>query len=113
MEDRDGEAANDAESWATVEKRITDAVFALDTDWRFTHADDRAVELFDLGDRDVIGRSIWLILPELAGSGFQDRCLEALETDQRVRVEPVVPVDRSAVLDADLPRRRRRDRLCL
>jgi PAS domain S-box-containing protein len=94
MEDRDVEAANDGESRATVKDRITDAVFALDSDWQFTYVDDRAVELFDLGDRDVIGRSIWLILPELAGSGFQDRCLEAMEADRRVHVEQAFPTIR-------------------
>ena len=91
MEDREVGRPNGAESGDAVRDRITDAVFALDTDWQFTYLDDRAAETFDLTDRDVIGRSIWLLLPELAGSEFQDRCLEALEEDRRVRVEQSFP----------------------
>ncbi|MBP1986508.1 GAF domain-containing protein [Halolamina salifodinae] len=85
----DGGTQGDAETVARV--RITDATFSLDTDWQFTYVDDRARELFGLEDRDVVGRSIWLIVPELAGSAFQDRCAEAMGRGRSLRVEQPVP----------------------
>lgn len=82
-------AAGDAETVARA--RITDATFSLDADWQFTFVDDRTRELFGLGDRDVVGRSVWIIVPELAGSAFQDRCAEAMEESHSMRIEQPIP----------------------
>ncbi|QKY19508.1 GAF domain-containing protein [Halolamina sp. CBA1230] len=87
MDSRGGDGGNDTGPPTVVHGRITDAVFALDPDWQFTYVDDATAAAFDLEDRNVIGRSIWVVLPELAGAGFQDRCLEAIEREQPVRVE--------------------------
>ncbi|GAB7093211.1 hypothetical protein JCM30237_03630 [Halolamina litorea] len=89
MEDRADTSEGGPE--AAAHDRITDAVFALDTDWTFTYLNDRAEEAFDLDGRSVVGRSIWLILPELAGSGLQNRCLEAIDRGRPARIEQPIP----------------------
>ncbi len=70
---------------------ITDAVFALDPDWRFTFVNERAERAFDLEDVEVIDRSIWEVLPEWATSEFRARCQAAFEDGTPTQFEQPAP----------------------
>ena len=72
--------------------RMTDAMFALDDDWRFTYLNDagRAVireAATAAPDGELLGRRIWDVIPELVDTEFYDRYLEAMETQESVEFE--------------------------
>ncbi|WP_459881169.1 PAS domain-containing sensor histidine kinase [Halorubrum gandharaense] len=46
--------------------RVTDAFFALDEEYRFTHVNDRAEELLQASEAELIGETIWTQYPEAA-----------------------------------------------
>ena len=64
---------------------ITDAIFVLDTDWRFTHLNDRAEEIFERTEAEVIGENVWDVFPEAVDTTFQQQYEKAM--DQRIPVE--------------------------
>ncbi|RQG96924.1 GAF domain-containing protein, partial [Natrarchaeobius oligotrophus] len=68
-------------------ERVTDAFFALDTEWRFTYLNDQAVEDVDLDRSDLLGRSILEVFPTLEDSVFHRESVEALETQTHRTVE--------------------------
>ncbi|WIV67510.1 PAS domain-containing sensor histidine kinase [Natrialbaceae archaeon AArc-T1-2] len=64
--------------------RITDAFFALDTDWRFTYLNERAEGLFKRSCGELIGRVMWDAFPETVETQFPDGFHHAM--DQQVAV---------------------------
>jgi PAS domain S-box-containing protein len=50
---------------------ITDAFFAIDTEWRFTYVNKQAEQLLDREPGDLIGQVIWEVYPGLIGSQFE------------------------------------------
>lgn len=52
-----------------VLERTTDAVFVLDSEWRFTYLNPNASELIAEG-RDLTGKNIWAEFPQAVGSDF-------------------------------------------
>ena len=64
---------------------ITDAIFVLDTDWRFTHLNGRAEEIFERTEAEVIGENVWDVFPEAVDTTFQQQYEKAM--DQRIPVE--------------------------
>jgi len=46
--------------------RVTDAFYALDEDFRFTHVNDRAEELLQAGEQELLGEMLWEQYPEAA-----------------------------------------------
>lgn len=71
----------------TTLERVSDAVIALDNDWRYTYLNDAAL-LQHPGGRDAtLGRVIWDIHPELKDSLFWEKYHEALETKRAMEIE--------------------------
>ncbi len=62
--------------------RISDAFFAVDEEWRFTHLNDSAAEIVQQSREELLGRSIWEVFP---GEGVYRERFEAAMADQ----EPV------------------------
>jgi PAS domain S-box-containing protein len=46
--------------------RITDAFYALDEEFRFTHVNDRAEELLEASEEELLGEVVWDAFPEAA-----------------------------------------------
>ncbi|WP_222919163.1 PAS domain S-box protein [Natrinema sp. SYSU A 869] len=67
--------------------RVSDAFYALDDDWRFTHVNDRAKELLGYADEDLVGKNIWETFPSGTRSDLIDHYREAMETQQSVSWE--------------------------
>ncbi len=74
-----------------VYERITDAFFAVDTDWRFTHLNDQAERLLGRTADDLRGRSIWAAFPETVGSTFESEYRRAMQTQESVSFEEYYP----------------------
>ncbi|ELY99048.1 PAS/PAC sensor protein [Natrialba chahannaoensis JCM 10990] len=62
-----------------VVDRITDAFFALDTDFRFTYLNDRAETLLERSRADLIGRVMWDEFPQTVETQFPDGFHRAME----------------------------------
>jgi PAS domain S-box-containing protein len=73
--------------------RMTDAFFAVDADWRFTYLNERGREIVcdaagvDHTIDELVGTSIWELLPELETTEFGDYYHEAMETQEPVTFE--------------------------
>ena len=72
-------------------ERVTDAFFALDTDWDFTFVNERAEELIDKPVEELVGASIWETYPEAVGTTFETEYRRAMETQQSVNFEEYFP----------------------
>ena len=51
-------------------ENITDAFFALDTDWQFIYINNQAEALWGRPRADLLGRNVWTEFPEAVGSAF-------------------------------------------
>ncbi len=85
----EAEAAR-AEVVATLE-RITEGFFALDREWRFTYVNRRAELLLCRPAAELLGRSIWEVFPEGAGSPFARQYQQAVTTGRAVAFEAYSP----------------------
>lgn len=59
--------------------RITDAFVSLDEDWRVTHLNSAAEELFGRQEAELTGEVFWVAFPDAIGTQFQDRLEAAIE----------------------------------
>ncbi len=70
-----------------VYERVTDAFFALDTDWRFTFLNGRAEELLNRTEDDLLGRLVWDEFPDALNSQFEDEYRQAMKTQEPTTFE--------------------------
>ncbi len=71
----------------TVYDRVTDAFFALDTDWRFTFVNAHGEELLDRPEPDLLGNVVWDEFPESVNSMFEKEYREAMKTQESTTFE--------------------------
>ena len=67
--------------------RMTEAFFAVDTDWRVTHVNDHAAELLGIDEATALGQDLAALFPEGVGSTFADRYGEAMQTGEPTTFE--------------------------
>ncbi|NHN42753.1 PAS domain-containing protein [Halorubellus sp. JP-L1] len=67
--------------------RISDAFYALDEEWRFTHLNDSAAELMQQSREDLLGHTLWEVFPDAEGNVFWEKFREAMETQESVAFE--------------------------
>jgi PAS domain S-box-containing protein len=86
---RTEEALRDANFRTTTTlESITDAFFALDTNWRFTYLNRRAEQLLDQRASNLLGRSYWEAFPEEhARSPFEEHHRRAVREQAPVSFE--------------------------
>ena len=82
---------SDQSSPEEVLERVSDAVFELDEDWRFTYCNDQAETLFQRDRADLLGEAIWKEFPRLTDSPFQWEHEHAMETQEAVTFETHSP----------------------
>lgn len=56
--------------FAKILNRVSDAVVALDNDWRYTFVNQQAAALFGRVPEDLLGKHIWTEFPEGVGQTF-------------------------------------------
>jgi PAS domain S-box-containing protein len=55
---------------AAILESITDAFFALNTDWQFTYVNRQAEKVLGQVRGDMLGKTVWSVYPGVAGSEF-------------------------------------------
>jgi nitrogen-specific signal transduction histidine kinase len=87
-DERDGHVSDGTPE--RVLDRLTDGVFGLDTDWRFTYLNEtaRAIVSDAAGESftaaELRGRNLWELLPEAVGTTFESKYREAVRTGEQV-----------------------------
>lgn len=67
--------------------RISDAFFAVDTDWRFTYVNEHAEEMLGRSAAELLGENVWEEFPEAMTERFYDVYHRAMETQEAVTFE--------------------------
>ncbi|THE63010.1 PAS domain S-box protein [Salinadaptatus halalkaliphilus] len=67
--------------------RISDAFYALDEEWRFTHVNDRAESLLGYSAEELVGEVVWDIFHHGRESDLYDRFQTAMDSQEAVSVE--------------------------
>lgn len=68
-------------------ERVSDAFYALDTDWRFTYVNGRAEELLGRPRSELLGADVRELFPHGFRSELFDRFADAMECQERVSWE--------------------------
>ncbi|ELY46972.1 PAS domain-containing sensor histidine kinase [Natronorubrum bangense] len=71
--------------------RISDAFYAVDEDFRFTHVNKRAEELLQRSTEELIGEKVWEMFPESRNTHGYEAFHQALETQKAVSYEETLP----------------------
>ncbi|WP_254768050.1 PAS domain S-box protein [Salinilacihabitans rarus] len=67
--------------------RVTDAFLALDDEWRFTYVNDRAEDILEREESDLLGRTFLEVFPGVAGSAFEYEAVTAMTNQEPRTVE--------------------------
>ncbi|MEN3952738.1 ATP-binding protein [Iodidimonas sp. SYSU 1G8] len=87
------EAARDEIS--RIFEAMSDGVYHLDANWRYTHVNRAAEEMFGVSEAEVLGKSMWEVFPDLYGSDVWTRFHQAVERREQVTFENYyAPLDR-------------------
>lgn len=70
---------------------ITDAFFALDSEWRFTYVNSEAEHVLQRPREELLGKNIWEEFPEAVGSAFYREYHRALRERTTVEFEEYYP----------------------
>jgi PAS domain S-box-containing protein len=71
--------------------RISDAFFALDESWRFTHLNERAHELINPENRTLIGANVWEEFSAAVGRKFKQEYERAMYEQETISFEEYYP----------------------
>ncbi|WP_408959876.1 sensor histidine kinase [Natrinema sp. 74] len=69
--------------------RITDAVFAVDDEWRLTFCNERIERLLERPEAELLGTVVWDAVPNAIGSARRDEYERAMRTREPVSFEGV------------------------
>lgn len=70
---------------------ITDAFFALDTDWHFTYINAKAEQLLQTSREELVGANVWDAFPDAVDLDFYTAYHEAVDTQESVHFEAYFP----------------------
>src|SRR5918997_4494110 len=73
-------------------ERVSDAFYAVDREWRFTYANQRAQELLGCSQEEILGKNIWEEFPQAVGSESYQKINQAMEEGVTTDFESVSPV---------------------
>lgn len=89
---REAEALREAHGrTAAILESITDAFFALDTNWRFNYMNDEAERLLLRSRSDLLGKVVWDEFPAAVGSVFEQHYRHAVAEQIAVTFEAYYP----------------------
>lgn len=81
------EATRSRDLLNSVFERMSDGIFGLDTEWRFTYVNDQVVWLLGRPATELIGKCIWTEFPGIINSSFQHACYQAIEKQTLIYLE--------------------------
>ena len=67
--------------------RVSDAVFAVDDEWRFTHVNGHAEAILDRSAEELIGEAVWTAFPDAVGERYEREYRRAMRTQEPVSFE--------------------------
>jgi len=67
--------------------RIDDAVYALDTDWRFTFCNQQAADLLATTPETLLGQTLWEVFPDAAEGVVGEEFRTAMKTGEATRFD--------------------------
>ena len=67
--------------------RISDAFYALDREWRFTHLNERAAEIMQRSPDELLDRALWEAFPDATNGVYREKFRAAMETQTPVSFE--------------------------
>lgn len=68
-------------------ERTTDAVYAVDTEWRIEYMNETMAERVDRDPDTVVGETLWEAFPSIIGTELEERYRGAMETGEPVSFE--------------------------
>ncbi|MDG5817496.1 PAS domain S-box protein [Natronococcus sp. A-GB7] len=71
--------------------RISDGFFAVDANWNFTYLNDRAHELINPDDRELVGRNVWESFSAALERQFKPKYERAMYDQETVSFEEYYP----------------------
>ena len=86
-------AVTDTAERAAILDRMTDAFFAVDTEWRFTYVNERGREILceaigeELTRDQLLGRQFWEELPSIVDTRFDEAYHRAMDEQEPVSLE--------------------------
>ncbi|CAA9427855.1 MAG: diguanylate cyclase/phosphodiesterase (GGDEF & EAL domains) with PAS/PAC sensor(s) [uncultured Rubrobacteraceae bacterium] len=75
----------------SILESITDAFFALDSEWRFTYVNSEAERVLQRTREELLGKNVWEEFPEAVGSAFYREYHRAFHEQTRVEFEEYYP----------------------
>lgn len=72
--------------WSVL-SQVTDAVVALDTEWRYTYANDAAVALLETPRSALLGQVVWDVFPTAANEPIREAMERAMATQEPTTLE--------------------------
>jgi len=75
-----------ADRLGTTLERLPDGFCTIDREWRITYLNERARRLLGHARTDLLGRTVWNALPELAGTPFEPALRQSMELETTVQV---------------------------
>jgi PAS domain S-box-containing protein len=92
---RERQARRDSESArrliSSVLERVSDGFVSLDSDWHYTHVNDKAAAMFGRRAEDLVGKHIWTEFPEGVGQKFHRAYEKAMREQVPVFLEEFYP----------------------
>ena len=68
-------------------ERATDAIYAVDSDWRIEYINEKMAERVDRDPDELVGETIWDEFPSIVGTELEDRYRRAMETGEPASFE--------------------------
>ena len=81
------ERAERERKYRRLTERISDAYYAVDTEFTVTYWNDAMADRIDVPANDVHGENLWEYFPEIQGTVVEDSLREAMETQTQARCE--------------------------
>ncbi|OKH34280.1 hypothetical protein NIES2101_39285 [Calothrix sp. HK-06] len=73
--------------FAKILESITDGVVAFDHEWRYTFVNEKATQILQKYEGELLGRNIWQVYPELVDTPIYQKCHEVANTGTSVQFE--------------------------
>ncbi|QCC51970.1 PAS domain-containing protein [Halapricum salinum] len=68
-------------------ERATDAIYAVDSDWRIEYINEKMAERVERDPDAIVGQTIWEEFPSIVGTELEDKYRTAMETGEPVSFE--------------------------
>ncbi|WP_240316401.1 PAS domain S-box protein [Salinibacter ruber] len=70
-----------------VISRVTDGIVEVDSNWRFTLANEQAEAAYGMDEEKMLGRSLWEVFGQLEGTRFEEVYREAMRSREPAAIE--------------------------